>query len=223
MAQHKISVEDIIHRMKIVLGVTMDKDVADYFDGARSQISAWKSRGKVPFDECLLLAQQFNLNLDWLILGRGPRLASELMVAVPPEPESVAVPDSSACAVPLRAYDLKNWEELDVDSWWSVPLGWLEAEGLDVHETIMVRAWGDTMGGTIKNGQMVVVDRRLNDTDGIYLVHVGGGTRFKRIQHMVDGSVQLSSDNPMYATESVPDKSTLVVIGYCHAMVTRSK
>lgn len=223
MKHIKISIQDIIDRMKIVVEVSMDKGLAEFFEGAPSSISAWKRRDTIPLVECLVLVERFGVTLDWLILGRGPRLASEVVGAEALTPEPTAESLKGSCQVPLRAYDLKNWEELDIDSWWSVPLGWLEKEGLDVHETIMVRAWGDTMGGTIKNGQMVVVDRRPNDTDGIYLLHIGGGTRFKRIQHMVDGSVQLSSDNPMYATESVPDKSMLVVIGYCHAMVSRSK
>jgi hypothetical protein len=225
MTHIKISIQDIIDRMKIVVGVSMDKGLAEFFEGAPSSISAWKRRDTIPLVECLVLVERFGVTLDWLILGRGPRLASEVVGAVASGAESEAPiePDTSACPVALRAYDLKNWEELDVDSWWSVPLNWLEREGLNVHETFMVRAWGDTMGGTIKNGQMVLVDRRPTDVDGVYLVEVGGMTRFKRIQHMVDGSVQLSSDNPMYATESVPDKSKLMVIGYCHAMVTLAK
>jgi hypothetical protein len=211
--------------MKTVLGVTMDKDVAGYFDGTPSRISAWKGRGKVPFDECVALAEKFGVSLDWLVFGRGPMEAPgkaprEAPAAAPVS--AVAVSDRP-CLVSLRAYNMDPWEELDVDDWWSVPLEWLQLECLDVHETIMVRAWGDTMRGTIDHGDMVLVDKRPREADGIYLIECGGVLRFKRLQHMLDGSVRVSCDDPVYAAESIENRSMLMVMGYCHAIVKRLK
>lgn len=229
MAHHKISIEDIIHRMKTVLGVTMDKDVADYYDVARSQVSAWKSRGRIPFDECIRLAEQFDVSLDWLVFGRGHReVRPATLREVPADPAGSAEPvprvdPDPPCLVPLRAFCMQPWEELDIDAWWSVPLGWLQAEGLDVHETIMVRGWGDTMAGTIAHGDMVVVDRRPHNGDGVYLVQLGEVMRFKRVQHMVDGTVRLSCDDQAYEAETITAWSDLTVMGYCHAIVKRVK
>lgn len=209
--------------MKTVLGVTMDKDVADFFDGARSRVSAWKHRGRIPFDECLLLAEKFDVSLDWLIFGRGAR---EAPTAISPElpawPTSSVAPDSPYL-VPLPGFGMQPWEELPDNAWWSVPLGWLQAQALDVQETIMVRAWGDTMAGTIEHGDIVLVDRREHDADGVYLLQLGGLMRFKRIQHMVDGTVRVSCDDQGYEAESVADWSELKVMGYCHTIFKRVK
>jgi phage repressor protein C with HTH and peptisase S24 domain len=76
---------------------------------------------------------------------------------------------------------------------------------------------------TIQDGQMVVVDRRSRDSDGVYLVRFldTNTVRFKRVQRMWDGSLRLSNDNPAYAVDvvSLDDVDRIEFIGYCHASV----
>lgn len=123
--------------------------------------------------------------------------------------------------VDLPVLDMGHFN-LDIrDLSWKVPSLWLDQEGLTVDDTIMVRAVGDPMEPTIVDGEMVVVDRRPRDTDGVFLVRFGDAVRFKRIQRMVDGSIRLSNDNPAYAVDVVKkgDEDTIEIIGYCHASV----
>lgn len=213
MEHNKAFVQAIIDRMKTVLGVLRDKDVALHFDGARSNVSAWKSRGTIPFAECLAIAERFNVSLDWLILGRG-----EQSNALPAEDKPG--PDVHCCVLPT--FDMVGqMVELPHEMWWSVPKVWLEHEGLIADETIMVRTVGDSMVASISDGQLVMVDRRRHDIDGVYLVRIAGAVRFKRLQRMVDGSLQLSNDNPVYAVETIAPGSEgkIEIIGYCHAVV----
>lgn len=216
MEHNKAFVQAIIDRMKTVLGVLRDKEVADHFEGSRSNVSAWKSRGSIPFAECLAIAEKYNVSLDWLILGRGSM-----------EPGSAPAEQFPRLVRPgytdVPAYDAASYEEIAPAMWWSLPSHWIEQEGLAVDRTIVVRAAGDAMAGTIEEGQMCVVDCRPRDSDGVYLVRLGGAVRFKRLQHMIDGSVRLSNDNPCYAVDIVPpdQKDQLEVIGYCHATVAR--
>lgn len=217
MEQNKAFVQAIIDRMKTVLGVTRDKDVAVHFEGARGAVSVWKIRGTIPFAECLALALKYDVSLDWLILGRGPMAAG----TVRREDGMVAPAPSHFCDVPT--FDAIAFKELEPKEWWALPRQWLEQEGVNVTDAIVVRAAGDSMGGTIEDGQLVLVDRRPRDTDGVYLVRIAGVVRFKRVQYMVDGSLRLSSDNPAYAVDTIPasDRDKVEIIGYCHATVQR--
>ena len=181
----------------------------------------------VPIMEAIEIALKHNISLDWLILkrGKGPELESEAE-----QPEG-AQPDSSSAVletvadvagyVDLPVLDMATFNSTTKDRAWKVPRIWLDQEGLTVDETVMVRAVGDPMEPTIVDGEMVVVDRRVRDTDGVFLVRFGETVRFKRIQRMVDGSIRLSNDNPAYTVDVVKkgDEDTIEIIGYCHASV----
>jgi Peptidase S24-like/Bacteriophage CI repressor helix-turn-helix domain len=214
MEHNKAFIQAIIDRMKTVLGVLREKEVAEHFDGARSNVSAWKRRGSIPFAECLEIAEKYNVSLDWLILGRG---SMELGAA----PAYVPGPGEPGVVVP--AFDIDGLKELPEGQWWTLPAQWLIQEGLTGGEIVIVRAAGDSMSGSIEDGQAVLVDRRQRDIDGVYLVRIGGSVRFKRLQRMVDGSLRLFSDNPAYAADIIApgDQDQIEIIGYCHAVVKR--
>jgi hypothetical protein len=212
MEHNKAFIQAIIDRMKTVLGVLRDREVAEHFEGSRSTLSAWKSRGTIPFAECLAIAEKYNVSLDWLILGRG-------VPAVVPEGEG-PVKAVHFCVVPT--FDAHGeLAELPASEWWSLPIAWLEHQCLSCGETIIVRAVGDAMGESITDGQLVLIDRRRQDIDGVYLVRIAGAARFKRFQRMIDGSLQVSSDNPAYAPERIApgDEGKIEIIGYCHSVV----
>lgn len=37
----------------------------------RNTLGNWRGRGRVPYEECVLLAQERAISLDWLLLGEG--------------------------------------------------------------------------------------------------------------------------------------------------------
>lgn len=212
MDHNKKFVEAIVDRMKKVIGVTRDKELADYLGGSKSGPAVWKVRGTIPFEECIALAQKHGVSLDWLILGRGD--------------DTTGVPDAecdSPIYVELPVFDMATFSQRDISNLftWRMPRAWLEQEGLDAAEAIVMRVVGDTMEGTIRDGQLVIIDRRPRDADGVYLVRFGGALRIKRMQRMVDGSVRLSNDNQVYAVDTIPgDDSNIEVIGYCHSTLS---
>lgn len=200
--------------MKSVVGVSKDVDLADHLGGARSTLSVWKRRGSIPVEECIRIAREQNVSLDWLILGRG-------------EPELVALaaaPGREALFVDLPLFDMcKETTDPVQEAWWTMPRAWLEQEGLPVEDAAILRVAGDGHAGEIEAGQMVLIDRRQRLTDGVYLVRFGGALRIKRVQHRVDGSMLLTSDNDAYerdqvSVDAVPD---FEIIGYCYAAFRR--
>jgi len=226
MENNKDLVHAIVERMKTVLGFKADADLSIYFGSGRSTAGGWKARGTFPIKEMIQVAVERGISLDWLILGRG---GQQIDASVQPETEHAP---KAALEVTLPPADVPGYVDLPVLDMghfnldnrglsWKVPCLWLEQEGLTVDDTIMVRAVGDPMEPTIVDGEMVVVDRRPRDTDGVFLVRFGDTVRFKRVQRMVDGSIRLSNDNPAYAVDVVKkgDEDTIEVIGYCHASV----
>ena len=66
----------VIDRLQHVLGVATDTAVGAHFGHATSTVSGWRSRHKVPYEECVNLAIRKGVSLDWLLLGLGEPLAS---------------------------------------------------------------------------------------------------------------------------------------------------
>lgn len=72
----------VIDRMQKVLGVKTDIAVGSHFGLGTSAVSNWRARGKVPFDECVILSNRKGVSLDWLVLGLGTMDGT--IPAVPP-------------------------------------------------------------------------------------------------------------------------------------------
>lgn len=229
MQTKQIFVQEIIDRMKKVLGFSKDDQLANYLGKSRSTPAGWRARSSIPITEAIQLAMSHNISLDWLLLGRG-----EAELTVKPEvPGDTVAGDTVAGIILEGVEDVPGYVDLPVldmatfnagkDGAWKVPRNWLASEGLTVDDTVMVRAAGDPMIPTIQDGQMVVVDRRPRDSDGVYLVRFldTNTVRFKRVQRMWDGSLRLSNDNPAYAVDVVSrdDVERIDFIGYCHASV----
>lgn len=82
-----------------------------------------------------------------------------------------------------------------------------------------VRARGDSMVGTIDDGDYVFVDFTQRDPsrEGVYLILVDGERRIKRMQRVAGGGWLLISDNTRYDKELIaPDQKQFVeVLGRC--------
>jgi hypothetical protein len=222
MQTKQLLVQEIIDRMKAVLGFSKDDELANYLGKSRSTPAGWRTRGMVPIMEAIQIAEQHNISLDWLILkrGTGPELVGAEVEQTASAPTLDNVTDVPGY-VDLPVLDMATFNSTSKDRAWKVPRLWLDQEGLTVEDTVMVRAVGDPMEPTIVDGEMVVVDRRVPNTDGVFLVRFGETVRFKRIQRMADGSIRLSNDNPAYTVDVIKkgDEDTIEIIGYCHASV----
>ncbi|WP_226779562.1 S24 family peptidase [Oceaniglobus trochenteri] len=81
---------------------------------------------------------------------------------------------------------------------------WLAREGLIADRCMVVTVKGDSMEPRLMDGDLVLIDRRMQDLrDGhIYaFIDVTGDARIKRIEWLAD-QLLLLSDNPDYPTEA---------------------
>ncbi|MGX5776476.1 LexA family transcriptional regulator [Methylorubrum zatmanii] len=85
---------------------------------------------------------------------------------------------------------------------------WLRALGVSPDNAQFLVADGDSMEPTIKDRDLLLIDRRIDRvvSNSIYVVVLAGHVMVKRLQLLFDGSILLISDNDRYQPERI-DKS----------------
>lgn len=209
--------------MKAFFNVRTAKELAALVGMSEAAISAASKRNSVPYELCAKIAAANNLNLNWLILGKG---------GMQPENHtgsSLHYDDGDAVWIPLYSVHLSAGNGLDVfgeEVEQLVPFSraWLHNEGL--YEKDLICAWtdGDSMRPTLQPSDIVVINRARTHGDGVFAVRIGNALRVKRLQWLVDGSLRIISDNPAYNAEQInPEEmeGQFAVIGECHTAIGR--
>lgn len=84
----------------------------------------------------------------------------------------------------------------------SIPLEELKSiTNISPNNIKLIKATGDSMDPTIKDGDMVWIDTGNNfiSSDGIYLLRMPTGLAIKRIQTELTGAIAIKSDNDKYS------------------------
>ncbi len=202
--------------MKSVVGVTMDKELAEHFGIKQASVTNWRKRGTIPIEQCMQLSRTSGVTLDYLLLGRGSD-----------EPEDSSPEysneDSEYTEVPLydveaSAGDGSFFDQEQISSYLKFRNDWMAREGLHQKDLVAIRVSGDSMDGTLADGDTVLIDRSKKKPDGVFAIRIGDSLRIKRLQKMTDGSIRLSSDNPVYQPEVIyPENMAQVdIVGQCY-------
>lgn len=89
---------------------------------------------------------------------------------------------------------------------------WLREQGLDPRALSAIRVEGDSMEGTLRDGDEILVDRTVRPVrDGIHVVRTGDALLVKRIDLGRPGVVTLISDNPAYRPIELPPEEVQVI------------
>jgi len=64
-------VEGILARMREATGSKNDAQLAAYLGVARSVVSAWKTRGTIPYASCGQIHERESVSMDWLLAGKS--------------------------------------------------------------------------------------------------------------------------------------------------------
>lgn len=82
---------------------------------------------------------------------------------------------------------------------------WIVAQGLSAKDLAAVTVKGDSMNGTLENGDTVLLDRSKTDivSDAIYVLADTWGLKIKRIQRLLNGDLIVKSDNTLYNSETL--------------------
>jgi hypothetical protein len=222
MKEKKVLVPAIVDRMKQVVCVSKDVDLAEALGLSRSNPAVWKIRDRIPFAECMAIAEKHGVSLDWLVLGRGTPEIDALAGSVP-APDSCG--EREAAYVELQAFEMPDLLNADSSQLLArVPAVWIEREGLAASEPVdpmAMRYVGNNMAPTIVDGDVLIVDRRPRDVDGVYVMRLGDSIRIKRVQRMQGGALHLLNDNPKYEMEVLDAMQADAVefIGYCFGIL----
>jgi len=190
---------------------------------ARGTVEQWAAgRRRLPMAPAVMLAMHVDKNLDRFAIGGEEAIAIRHMVPAPLG-TSASVPDGFV-AVPMLQVQagagrgrFATPDDLSGREMVAFREVWLRSLGFTPGRTHILWAVGDSMVPTIKDGDMLLVDRMIDQVldDGIYVVVVGGGVMVKRIQLRHNGSVVLKSDNQRYDEQTIPadEVPSLVVEG----------
>lgn len=99
-----------------------------------------------------------------------------------------------------------NNEAVEVVDFVHVDKEWArEKLGGNLSRIQVITARGDSMQGTIEDGDVLFVDTSVRsfEGEGVYLLSFADGLKAKRLQASVGGGLLVISDNPRYRTETV--------------------
>lgn len=89
---------------------------------------------------------------------------------------------------------------------------WLREQGLDPQMLSAIRVEGDSMEGTLRDGDEILVDRSPRPLrDGIHVVRTGDALLVKRVDLGRPGAITLVSDNPAYRPIELPPEDVQVI------------
>lgn len=89
---------------------------------------------------------------------------------------------------------------------------WLREQGLDPRMLSAIRVEGDSMEGTLRDGDEILVDRSPRPLrDGIHVVRTGEALLVKRVDLGRPGRITLVSDNPAYRPIELPPEEVQVI------------
>jgi phage repressor protein C with HTH and peptisase S24 domain len=142
-------------------------------------------------------------------LGAPEDFSPEAALARPPRGEWVDVP-----RLPLGASAGAGALAFD-----EAPIGafrfsghWLRQQGLDPAQLSAIRVEGDSMEGTLRDGDEILVDRSPRPLrDGIHVVRAGDALLVKRLDLSRPGTITLVSDNPAYRPLELPPEDVQVI------------
>ncbi|HEZ1496101.1 TPA: helix-turn-helix transcriptional regulator [Neisseria meningitidis] len=99
-----------------------------------------------------------------------------------------------------------NNEAVEVVDFVHVDKAWArEKLGGNLSRIHVITARGDSMQGTIEDGDVLFVDTSVRsfEGEGVYLLSFADGLKAKRLQASVGGGLLVISDNPLYRTETI--------------------
>ena len=146
------------------------------------------------------IAEALNVSVEWLKTGEG----SSENLSDDPSGDHIRFERLDVVAALGDGYI--NNEAVEVVDFVHVDKEWArEKLGGNLSRIQVITARGDSMQGTIEDGDVLFVDTSVHsfEGEGIYLLSFADGLKAKRLQASVSGGLLVISDNPLYRTETI--------------------
>ena len=218
-----------VDRAKSALGVKTDSELARALEVSTSVIPGYNRRNSVPLEQCIKIAERTGVSLDWLILGKGDKESGNVTQRAWALLESQR--DNTPAVVFVPLYDVAVSAGNGADVYGErviqqVPFdaAWVRSEGLHAKNLACLPIAGDSMTPGLMPGDMVLVNHATTHGDGVFVLRLGNALRIKRLQWLADGSLRISSDNPLYQPEHISPADLgedFAIVGACHTKIGR--
>ena len=146
------------------------------------------------------IAEALDVSVEWLKTGEGP----PENLSDGPSDDHIRFERLDVIASLGDGY--VNNETAEVVDYVHVDKAWArEKLGGNLSRIQVITARGDSMQGTIEDGDVLFVDTSVRwfEGEGVYLLSFADGLKAKRLQASVGGGLLVISDNPLYQTETV--------------------
>ena len=146
------------------------------------------------------IAEALNVSVEWLKTGEG----SSENLSDDPSDDHIRFERLDVIAALGDGYI--NNETAEVVDFVHVDKAWArEKLGGNLSRIQVITARGDSMQGTIEDGDVLFVDTSVRsfEGEGVSLLSFADGLKAKRLQASVGGGLLVISDNPLYRTETI--------------------
>jgi phage repressor protein C with HTH and peptisase S24 domain len=147
--------------------------------------------GEISLQPVARLAAAAGRTLDWVWSGHDSQLTDEFVLV--PRYDVRAAGGGGAIVHSEQVVDHLAFRR-----------AWLHQQGLSLSRLALIEATGDSMLPTIAAGDLVLVALdQINGSEGVYVIRRGNALIVKRLQLLQTGELQIMSDNPAYAAETI--------------------
>ncbi|GEK74215.1 XRE family transcriptional regulator [Halomonas halophila] len=183
----------------------------------------YESDQRSPKADYLVAVEHVGVDTRYVLMGTHEEGQGEKEPRDLPEPANEDLSPVAMYDIEAAAGDGRSLEREEVESTMYFPTEQLAAQGLDPAQVVGVKVRGDSMDGTLADGDWVLVDRSSRDPhpEGVFLLLVHGERRIKRVQRVAGGAWLLISDNPRYEKELIKpqDMKDVEILGRCEIRI----
>ena len=220
-----------VDRAKIALGVKSDYELAHRLNVTPSSVGGYRRRNNtVPLEQCIKIADQTGVSLDWLVLGKDGQKTGGTEGA--PSAASSGMDNGTAGVSFIPLYGTTVSAGRGALSDIGVVIGQvpfdsnlLSAYNLNTDNCACFSVAGDSMSPYLADGDIVLASLTQQCGDGVFIVRIGNELHIKRLQYLTNGSLRISSDNPLYHAEVLNPtdngKYPLDIVATCRIRVGR--
>lgn len=192
--------------------------VARLLNESPQTVKNWESRG-ISKAGAIKAQAEIGCSASWLLSGEGSMAVEQVPATAQAPAQSVAsltpspAPWENAIQVPLLANAGSMGQGTDVQHE-DVIMGTIALSPEWIVKRLhpsapqalrFIHAYGDSMAPTFEDGDVLLVDTGARDPaiDGVYVLEAHRRIFIKRVRQRMDGSYEVSSDNPNVKTVDV--------------------
>lgn len=203
-----IDIETVLTRLHTFFGITKDSELSELMGEGRSTISAWRTRGTIPYQQIAELSRKYDLNVYWALYGEEPMHKSEL--SLDRDYTSVAKYDLKVSAG--TGYEILNSQVVD---YFKYKTSWLKSKGIQADKALLVEVSGDSMEPKLQDGDLVLIDMSKREiiNGKAYVVRVDNQLVVKYVHLLPGDKCQLISENSIYPPINIDSFDQIEVLG----------